>query len=97
MKKIKPVGNRVLVEIIKLPNTTKSGFILSSEDKVEQQKGKVLALGAGYGEDKELMSSVKVGDVVYFGRYGGEDVKNEKDEVVQKIIGIKDIFAVEQN
>jgi len=96
MNSIKPIGNKVLVELLKVSNTTASGFILSSEDKTEQQKGKVLRLGDGYGEEKELLASVKVGDVVFFSRYGGEDIKNESGEVVQKIINIKDIFAVER-
>lgn len=95
MKNVKPIGNKVLVELLKASNTTESGFILSSEGKTEQQKGKVLALGDGYGEEKELMKSVKVGDVVFFSRYGGEDVKDSSGEVVQKIVGITDIFAVE--
>lgn len=96
MKNIKPIGNKILVELLKVSNTTESGFILSSEDKTEQQKGKVLALGNGYGEEKELMSSVKEGDIVFFSRYGGEDIKDTKGEVIQKIINIKDIFAVEK-
>lgn len=96
MKSIKPIGNKVLVELLKVSNTTESGFILSSEDKTEQQKGKVLALGNGYSEEKDLMSSVKEGDVVFFSRYGGEDIKDSTGEVIQKIISIKDIFAVEK-
>lgn len=96
MKRIVPIGNKVLVELMKISNTTESGFILSSEDKIEQQKGKIIALGNGYGEEKELMTSVNEGDVVFFSRYGGEDIKDSTGEVVQKIIGIKDIFAVEK-
>ena len=88
MKNIKPVGNRILVELVKVSNTTPSGFILGNGDKVEQQKGKVLSIGAGYGEKKDLLSSVKVGDIVYFARYGGEDIKDERGETVKKITSL---------
>lgn len=96
MKNIKPIGNKILVELLKVSNTTESGFILSSEDKTEQQKGKVLAVGSGYGDEKELIQSVKEGDVVFFSRYGGEDIKDASGEVIQKIISITDVFAVEK-
>lgn len=95
MKNIKPIGNRILVELIKVSNKTESGFILSGEDKVEQQKGRVIALGGGFGDEKELLASVKAGDVVYFAQYGGEDIKNEKGEVARKIIDVSSVFAVE--
>tara|TARA_B100000745_G_C20150979_1_gene394619 strand:- start:3468 stop:3758 length:291 start_codon:yes stop_codon:yes gene_type:complete len=96
MKTLKPLGNRVLVELVRISNTTESGFILSSEDKTEQQKGKVLAIGSGYGDEKELTSNIKEGDIVFFSRYGGEDIKDKSGDVIQKIIDIKDIFAVEK-
>ncbi len=96
MKNIKPIGNRVLIELIKISNTTESGFILSSEDKVEQQKGKVVSLGAGYGDEKEIISNIKIGDIVYFSQYGGEEIKNEQGEVIRKIIDIGNVFAVER-
>lgn len=96
MKNIKPIGNKILVELLKVSNTTESGFILSSEDKTEQQKGKVLAVGSGYGDEKELLQSVKEGDIVFFSRYGGEDIKDGSGEVIHKIINITDVFAVEK-
>ena len=48
---IKPIGNRVVVELLKQANTTASGFIISTEDKKEQQKGTIVSIGAGFGED----------------------------------------------
>jgi chaperonin GroES len=97
MKNIKPVGNRILVELIKINNTTESGFILSSQEKVEQQKGKVISVGTGFGEEKELLSTIQPGNIVYFSRYGGEDIKDDKGEVVKKIIGIENVVAIEQD
>lgn len=97
MKNIKPIGNRILVELIKSTNKTESGFILSDEEKVEQQKGKVVSIGLGFGEEKETLSSIKPGDIIYFARYGGEDIKDEKGEIIKKIIGIDNVFAVEQD
>lgn len=96
MVNIKPIGNRVLVKLIKVSNKTESGFILSGEDKVEQQKGKVVAVGAGFGDEKEMLANIKAGDIIYFARYGGEDIKDEQGEIAQKIIDIGSVFAVEQ-
>lgn len=96
MVNIKPIGNRVLVKLIKVSNKTESGFILSGEDKVEQQKGKVVSVGAGFGDEKEMLANIKAGDIVHFARYGGEDIKDEQGEVAQKIIDIGSVFAVEQ-
>jgi chaperonin GroES len=94
---IQPIGNRVLVELAKQAKTTASGFIISTEDKTEQQKGIITAVGKGFGEEKDLMSEFQVGQNVLFGRYGGEEVKNDSGEVTHKIINAKDIFGIINN
>lgn len=95
MKNIKPIGNRVLVELIKAANATESGFILSSEDRIEQARGKVIAVGAGFGDEKEALSQIKAGDIVYFSRYGGEDLTDARGDITHKIIDIGSVLAVE--
>ena len=89
---IKPIGNRVVVELLKQAQTTASGFIIATEEKTEQQKGKIVSVGAGFGEEKDLMSEFRVGQTVLFGKYGGEEIK--EGDITYKIINAKDILAV---
>ena len=95
---IKPLGNRVVVQLIKQKTTSASGIILTTEEKNEQAMGKVISMGKGAEVDGEIELKdleVKVGDTVLFGRYAGEEVKDETDaETVFKILSSKDILAV---
>lgn len=90
---IKPIGNRVVVELLKQANTTASGFIISTEDKKEQQKGTIVSIGAGFGEEKDLMKEFSIGQIVLFGKYGGEEVKTDSGDTTHKILNAKDILA----
>lgn len=92
--KIKPVGNRVVIEITKQAQTSASGIILAVEEKNEQQKGIVVAVGSGYGDEKELTNSIKVGQTVLFGKYGGDDYRDESQNKDYKIVSSKDIIAI---
>lgn len=91
---IKPIGNRVVVELLKQAQTTASGFIISTDDKKEQQKGKISAIGSGYGEEKDMLKEFKAGQTVLFGKYSGEEIKDDSGEVSHKIINAKDILAI---
>jgi chaperonin GroES len=95
---IKPLGNRVVVQLIKQKTTSASGIILTTEEKNEQAMGKIISMGKGADVDGEIELKdleVKVGDTVLFGRYAGEEVKDESDsETVFKILSSKDILAV---
>jgi chaperonin GroES len=91
---IKPIGNRVVVEITKLAQTSVSGIIIATETKNEQQKGIIIAVGAGYGDEKELTNSIKTGQTVLFARYGGDDYRDESQNKDYKIISSKDVIAI---
>lgn len=92
---ITPIGNRILVQISKKSQTSKSGIIIAADSKDEQTLGKVIAIGAGFGEDKELLDSVKVGDMVLFSSYSGQEIKDEQnDNLAYKVIEIKNVAAV---
>jgi chaperonin GroES len=92
--KIKPIGNRVVVEITKQNQTSASGIIIATEPKNEQQKGTVVAVGEGYGDEKELTNSIKVGQNVLFGKYGGDNYRDEGQNKDYKIVNSKDIIAI---
>jgi len=88
--KLKPLGNRVVVESISEEETTKSGIILpDTVDKEKKAEGKIIAIGSG---EKIQKLGLKVGDKVIFGKYAGEEVKVE--EVEYKILSDEDVLAV---
>ncbi len=93
---IKPIGNRAVVRLLKT-QTNKSGIIIASEPKNEQQIAEVLALGPGYETENEgniTKIGVKVGDKVLISKYGGDEIVDDLDsEITYKIIGTKDILA----
>lgn len=75
--KIKPLGNRILVKQLSTEEVTKSGIVLpETADKEKKAQGTVVALGNG----EELKTlGLKVGDVVVFGKYAGDEVEMEED------------------
>ena len=85
---IKPIGNRILVKPLTSEEVTKSGiFLPQSADKEKKAQGKIIALGNG---DEVAATGFKIGDVVVFGKYSGEEVEVEEnhEKVVYKILYI---------
>jgi chaperonin GroES len=77
MKKVKPLGNRVLIERAKA-NKTKGGILLPDSAQEKPKEGTVIAVGPGkYDEQGKLQSlTVKIGDRVLFSSYAGTEVKD---------------------
>ncbi|MDP3071877.1 MAG: co-chaperone GroES [Opitutaceae bacterium] len=75
--KIKPIGDRVLVEHIEEKEQVRGGIIIPDSAKEKPQEAKVIALGTGKkGEDGKVIAfEVKVGDTVLISQYGGSPVK----------------------
>ena len=74
--KVRPLGDRVLVEPIEEKEQTVGGIIIPDAAKEKPIKGKVLAIGKKYDKDrKEVPFDVKVGDEVLLPKYGGTEVK----------------------
>jgi chaperonin GroES len=91
--KIKPLGDRILVEILEAEEKTKGGIILPDTAKQEKSEGKVVAVGSGKLLDSGKVQPVEVkkGDKVLFGKWGGEDI--ELDGRKHKILKGDDIIA----
>lgn len=93
--KLKPLGDRLIVEPVNSDEVTKSGIILpDTVDKEKPEKGKVLAIGPGklLENGTRLPLEVKVGDVVIFKKYSPDEVKvDDKDYLV---LSESDIMAV---
>ena len=93
--KIRPLGDRVVVEPIEQEEKTPSGIILPETAKEKPQEGKVIAVGPGRRDDKgeRVPMDVKEGDRVLFAKYAGTEVKLEGDKKVL-ILKESDILAV---
>lgn len=79
-KKVRPLGNRVLIERCKA-QTTKGGILLPDSAQEKPKEGIVIAVGLGKYNDqgKQEPLNVKPGDRVLFSSYAGTEVKNTGD------------------
>lgn len=75
--KIKPLGDRVLVQAVEEKEQVRGGIIIPDSAKEKPQEAKVVALGTGKTDEagKKHVFEVKVGDVVLVSKYGGTEVK----------------------
>ena len=91
---LKPLGDKVVVEIIDEPQTTASGIVLPDTAKEKSQRGKVLAVGTGKLLDsgERVALEVSEGDTVLFAKYGGTEVSIAGKELM--ILSERDIHAI---
>jgi len=94
MAKLRPLGDRVLVEPIEREEMTASGIYVPETAKERPQEGVVVAAGPGRkDEDGKLIAmDVKVGDRVLYAKYGGTEVKLEDKKYL--ILKETDILAI---
>jgi len=91
---LKPLGERIVIKVIEDTEQTSGGIFIPESAKEKPQKGEVVAVGLGKLNDKgerEPMD-VKVGDVVLYAKYAGNDIK--MDGVEYKILSVKDALAI---
>ena len=89
---IKPLGDRVVIKMIEMEDTTKSGIILTAAAKEKPQMAEVVAVGPGGVIDgKEVVMEVAVGDKVITSKYSGTEVKIDGEEY--SIVRQSDILA----
>ncbi|MDW0110478.1 MULTISPECIES: co-chaperone GroES [Sporosarcina] len=90
---LKPLGDRIVIELIEVEEKTSSGIVLPDSAKEKPQEGKVIAVGTGRvlenGQRVEL--EVKEGDRIIFSKYAGTEVKYEGNEYL--ILRESDILA----
>ena len=91
---IKPLGDRVLLEICEVAEQIKGGIVIPDTAKEKPQEFKVIALGTGKFDDngKKVPFDVKVGDIVLTSRYGGTEVKVDGKDY--KVVNSEDILAI---
>jgi chaperonin GroES len=92
--KIRPLGDRVVVEPLEAEEKTKGGIILPDTAKEKPQEGKVVAVGKGKVNDKGevIPMEVKVGDKVLYGKYAGTEVTVDDKQYI--ILREEDILAI---
>ena len=92
--KVKPLGDKLLVEVLEAEEKTKGGIILPDTAKEEKTEGKVIAVGAGkFLESGKIQPlEVKTGDRIIFGKYAGDEIL--LDGKKHKILKESEVLAV---
>ena len=91
---LKPLGDRIVIELIEQEEKTKSGIVLPDSAQEKPQEGKVIAVGTGRVTDsgERVALEVKAGDSVIFSKYSGTEVKYEGNEYL--VLRESDVLAV---
>jgi chaperonin GroES len=91
--KLKPLGDRLIVQAIEEEETTASGLVLPDTAKEKPQKGKVLAVGDGKLDDNGQRQPLDVaeGDEVLYSKYGGTEIKVDGEELL--VLRESDVLA----
>ena len=87
--KIQPLSDRVLVLPQEAETKTASGIYIPDSAKEKPQQGKIVAVGKG---TKDHDMTVKVGDIVLYGKYSGSELKYEGNDYL--IMREEDILAI---
>ena len=94
MAKIRPVGDRIVVQPAAREEKTKSGIVIPDTAKEKPQEGTVIAVGNGRLLDNGERASMEVheGDRVLFAKYGGTEFKLDNEEYL--VLRESDVLAV---
>jgi chaperonin GroES len=82
--KIRPLHDRVIVKRLEEVRTTASGIVIPDTATEKPDQGEVIAVGPGKKDEngKVIALDVKVGDKVLFGKYAGQSVKVDGQELL---------------
>ena len=90
---LKPLGDRVIIKLIEVEETSKGGILLPSAAKEKSSVAEVVAVGPGKNIDGKIIPmDVKVGDRVIFSKYSGTEIKYEGIDYM--ILKQEDILAI---
>ena len=92
--KIRPLHDRVIVKRMEEERKTATGIVIPDTAAEKPDQGEIIAVGTGKKDDqgKLIPLDVKVGDRVLFGKYAGQTVKVEGDELL--VMREEDIMGV---
>jgi chaperonin GroES len=92
----------VIVKRVEAERTTASGIVIPDSAGEKPDQGEVLAVGPGKRDDngKQIALDVKVGDRVLFGKYAGQAVKVDGEEVLvmreEDIMGVLESWSLKR-
>ena len=92
--KLKPLGDRLIVQAVEEEETTQSGIVLPDTAKEKPQKGKVLAVGDGKLSEetgKRVPLDVSEGDEVLYSKYGGTEITIDGEDLL--VLRESDVLA----
>ena len=91
---IRPLHDRVIVKRLEEERKTSSGIVIPDSAAEKPDQGEIIAVGNGkVGDDGKIRAlDVKVGDRVLFGKYSGQTVKVEGEELL--VMREEDIMGV---
>ncbi len=91
---LRPLHDRVIVKRLDQETKTSSGIVIPDNAAEKPDQGEVLAIGPGKRSDKGDVAplAVKVGDRVLFGKYSGQTVKVDGEDLM--VMREEDIMAV---
>jgi chaperonin GroES len=92
--KLKPLGDRLVVEPIEREQTTPSGLVLPETAKEKPQEGAVIAIGPGRRDDdgNRIAMDVEIGNKVLYAKYGGTEIKIDGKKLL--ILKESDVLAI---
>jgi chaperonin GroES len=92
--KLRPLHDRVIIKRLDQETKTASGIVIPDNAAEKPDQGQVLAVGDGKIDDNGKLRplAVKVGNKVLFGKYSGQTVKVDGDELL--VMREEDIMAV---
>ncbi len=92
--KIRPLQDRIVIKRLEGESVTKGGIIIPDSAKEKPIEGRVVAVGNGrvLKDGKVRPVDLKVGDIVLFGKYSGNEVKLDGEDHV--LLRESEIFAV---
>jgi chaperonin GroES len=91
---IRPLHDRVIVKRVEEETTSAGGIVLPGSAAEKPSQGKVVAIGSGKPLDNGQLRpmDVKVGDKVLFGKYAGNEVKVDGEDLI--VMREEDIMAI---
>ena len=91
---IRPLHDRVIVKRLEVERTTASGIVIPDNAGEKPDQGEVIAVGPGKRDEagRIITPDVKVGDRVLFGKYAGQTVKVDGEELL--VMREEDIMGV---
>jgi chaperonin GroES len=92
--KIRPLHDRVIVKRLEEERKTASGIVIPDNATEKPDQGQVIAVGPGKRDEngKHIAVDLKVGDRILFGKYAGQTVKVDGEELL--VMREEDIMGV---